>query len=45
MNRIKDTYDFEALNTHYFPFDKIYDGFDVAIHNKAEALKVMLTFL
>ena len=44
MNRIKDKYDFEALNSHYFPFDKIYDGFDVAIHNKAEALKVMLTF-
>ncbi len=44
MNRIKDRYDFEGLNTHYFPFDKLYEAFDVAIHNKEEALKVMLTF-
>ncbi|MCF7953552.1 MAG: alcohol dehydrogenase catalytic domain-containing protein [Spirochaetales bacterium] len=44
MNRIRDKYDFEALNSHYVPFEKIDEGFDIAIHNKAEALKVMLTF-
>jgi L-iditol 2-dehydrogenase len=44
MNRIRDTYDFEGLNTHYIPFSRIHEAFDVARHNKAEALKVMLTF-
>ncbi len=44
MSRIKDTYDFEGLNTHHFPFDKLHEAFDVAIHHKDEALKVMLTF-
>jgi threonine dehydrogenase-like Zn-dependent dehydrogenase len=44
MNRIKDVYDFNALNSHYLPFEKIHEGFDIAIHNKADALKVMLTF-
>jgi L-iditol 2-dehydrogenase len=44
MSRIKDKYDFAALNTHYFPFEKIHDAFEVARHEKATALKVMLKF-
>jgi L-iditol 2-dehydrogenase len=32
------------LNTHHFPFEKLHEAFDLAIHNKAEALKVMLDF-
>ncbi len=44
MSRIKENYDFEGLNTHYYPFNKLHEAFDVAIHNKVEALKVMLTF-
>jgi L-iditol 2-dehydrogenase len=44
MDRIKDKYDITGLTTHDFGFDKIHDAFDVAVHNKAEALKVMLHF-
>ena len=44
MDRIKDTYDFEALNTHRFPFEKLHEAFEVAIHEKENAFKVMLTF-
>lgn len=44
MSRIKDKYDFEALNTHYFKFKDLHKAFDVAINNKAEAIKVMVTF-
>ncbi len=44
LSRIKDSYDFEALNTHYFSFDAIHDAFDVACHDKANARKVMITF-
>ncbi|MCF7940314.1 MAG: alcohol dehydrogenase catalytic domain-containing protein [Spirochaetia bacterium] len=44
MNRIKETYDFDALNSHFYPFSQLHDAFDVAIHEKAHALKVMLTF-
>jgi threonine dehydrogenase-like Zn-dependent dehydrogenase len=44
MSRIKDSCDFEGLNTPYNPFDKLHEAFDVAIHHKEEALKVMLTF-
>jgi threonine dehydrogenase-like Zn-dependent dehydrogenase len=44
MDRIRDTYDFAALNTHHFPFRKIHEAFDVATHDKENALKVMLTF-
>ena len=43
MDRIRDTYDFTALNTHYFSFDKIHEAFEVAIHDKENAFKVMLT--
>jgi len=44
MSRIRDKYDFAALNTHYFPFEKIHEAFEVARHEKANALKVMLKF-
>jgi L-iditol 2-dehydrogenase len=44
MDRIRDTYDFAALNTHHFPFEKIHEAFDVASHDKENAFKVMLTF-
>ncbi|MCG8482965.1 MAG: zinc-binding dehydrogenase [Clostridia bacterium] len=44
LSRIKDQYDFEALNTHYFKFENIHQAFDVACHDKVNARKVMLTF-
>jgi len=42
MDRIKDKVDITGLTTHRFAFDKIHDAFDVAVHQKADALKVML---
>mgnify|MGYP006291544083 CR=1 FL=1 len=42
MDRIKDKVDITGLTTHRFGFDEIHDAFDVAVHQKAEALKVML---
>jgi threonine dehydrogenase-like Zn-dependent dehydrogenase len=44
MSAMKDNYDFAGLNTHHFPFSDLHKAFDVAIHNKEEALKVMLTY-
>jgi L-iditol 2-dehydrogenase len=44
MSAIRDRFDFSALNTHHLPFAELHRAFDVAIHNKVEALKVMLTF-
>jgi L-iditol 2-dehydrogenase len=44
MSRIKDKYDFAKLNTHHFPFEKLHEAMDFAIHNQQEAMKVMLTF-
>lgn len=44
LSRIKDKYDFEALNTHYFKFEDIDKAFDVACNDKENARKVMLTF-
>ena len=44
MSAIRDRFDFAALNTHFFPFSDLHKAFDVAIHNKEEALKVMLKF-
>ena len=44
LSRIKDEYDFAALNTHHFRFTDIDKAFDVAVHDKANARKVMLTF-
>ena len=44
MDRIRDTYDLSALNTHHVPFDRIHEAFDIAIHDKENAFKVMLAF-
>ncbi len=44
MSKLKDKYDFAALNTHHFHFSEIHKAFDVACHDKANARKVMLTF-
>jgi len=44
LSRIKDKYDFAALNTHHFNFKDIHKAFDVAVHDKENARKVMLTF-
>jgi L-iditol 2-dehydrogenase len=44
MSRIRDKYDFHALNTHFYPFEKIHEAFDMAMNNKVEAMKVMLKF-
>ncbi len=44
MDRIRDRFDFGALNTHHFPFERILEAFDAAVHKKEEALKIMLTF-
>jgi threonine dehydrogenase-like Zn-dependent dehydrogenase len=44
LSRIKDKYDFASLNTHHFNFNDIHKAFDVAVHDKANARKVMLTF-
>ena len=44
MSAIQDRFDFAALNTHHFPFSDLHAAFEVARHNKEEALKVMLTF-
>ncbi len=42
MDRIKDTVDITGLTSHRFAFDKIHDAFDVAVNQKADAMKVML---
>ena len=44
MSAIRERFDFAALNTHHVPFADLHKAFDVAVHNKEEALKVMLTF-
>lgn len=44
MSAIKDTYDFDALNTHHFPFEELDKAMDVAMHQKDVAFKVMLKF-
>jgi L-iditol 2-dehydrogenase len=44
LSRIKDKFDFAALNTHHFKFQDINKAFDVAIHDRKSVLKVMLTF-
>ncbi len=44
MDRIREQYDFAALNTHHLPFEQIHKAFDLAIHDKEHAFKVMLTF-
>ncbi|MGD8401140.1 MAG: alcohol dehydrogenase catalytic domain-containing protein [Bacillota bacterium] len=44
MSRVKETYDLAALNTHYYPFENIREAFQEAVHEKANAFKVMLKF-
>lgn len=44
MNAIKDKYDFDALNTHKLPFEKLNEAMDIAANHKDVAFKVMLMF-
>ena len=44
INRIRDKVDLLGLITHKYPFDQLPEAVDMAVHNKAEAIKVMLTF-
>ena len=44
LSRIKDNYDFAALNTHHFNFKDVKEAMEFACHNKEIARKVMLTF-
>jgi L-iditol 2-dehydrogenase len=44
MNKIRDKYNFKDLTSHYFKFEQIDKAFDVAVHDKKKALKVMLMF-
>jgi L-iditol 2-dehydrogenase len=44
MSKIKDKYDFAALNTHHFNFKDINKAIEFACHNKDIARKVMITF-
>jgi len=44
MDAIRGRFDFAGLNSHHFPFSRLFEAFDTAIHLKKEALKVMLTF-
>ena len=44
MSRIKDQYDFAALNTHHFNFNQLDKAIDLACNHKDIARKVMLTF-
>jgi len=44
MTRMPDKFDFVALQSHNFKFDQLQEAFDVACNDKANALKVMVTF-
>lgn len=44
MSAIKDRYDFDALNTHNLPFEKLDEAMDFAANHKDVAFKVMLKF-
>lgn len=44
MDGISQRFSFTGLITHRFPFEQLLEAFDVAIHKKAEAIKVMLNF-
>jgi threonine dehydrogenase-like Zn-dependent dehydrogenase len=44
MDRMRDTYDVTGLITHRFPFARIHEAFEVALKEKATALKVMLNY-
>ena len=43
MSKIKDTYDFKGLVSHYYKFEDLAEAMEMA-QNKAVARKVMLTF-
>jgi L-iditol 2-dehydrogenase len=44
MDRIRNRIDLKGLITHQYPFAKVNEAFDMAVHHKADAIKVMLTF-
>ncbi|MCC8167570.1 MAG: zinc-binding dehydrogenase [Planctomycetes bacterium] len=44
LSRIKDNYDFDALNSHYLPFEDVHKGLEIASKEKQTAFKVMLTY-
>ena len=44
MDQIRNKTDFKSLITHRYSFEEIHDAFDIAVKNKARALKVMLNF-
>jgi threonine dehydrogenase-like Zn-dependent dehydrogenase len=44
MDAISERFSFTGLITHRFPFEQLFEAFDVAMHKKAEAIKVMLNF-
>ena len=44
MSTIRDSYNFEGLNTHHFPFDKLHEAIEFVSHNPDKVLKCMLTF-
>ncbi len=43
MSKIKDTYDFKTLVSHYYKFDDLAEAMKMA-QNKELSRKVMLTF-
>jgi L-iditol 2-dehydrogenase len=44
MSAIRDKYDFDALNTHKLPFEKLDEAMDLAVNHKDDVFKVMLKF-
>lgn len=44
MDRIRDSYDFAALNTSFYPYEQAKAAFDYALQNAGSEIKVMLTF-
>ena len=44
MSAIKDSYDWDGLNSHHLPFSDLDKAMDLAVHHPDVAFKVMLTF-
>jgi threonine dehydrogenase-like Zn-dependent dehydrogenase len=44
MDRARQRVNLRDLITHKYAFEDIHAAFDMAVHRKAEAMKVMLTF-
>ncbi len=44
MSTIRDTYNFEGLNTHHYPFEKLHEAIEFVSHHPDKVLKCMLTF-